>query len=106
MSGCDKIMFKKINNYDEYLELTRSLFNNSYFEDDYEKWHMQFGSEEMNPDLEIDELTSPYEYNGELDLSPSNDKYPIILYYGLENEYGRFGVEECFIWDWVSLNGI
>ena len=109
--------YKKINNYDEYLEFCKSLFLKDIKLDafstnlipafgDADSWINFFEAFELDDETKYDADDNWHEiirnYKGDLNRKPENEQYPVLIAYLFEETWDRFGSGSIKIWDIVS----
>ena len=105
------LTYRVANNYEEYLEICKESFlgtNNEepvFFEvgeflDFFGIYHYR---DEKYDDID-DWQTEIKNYNGEMDIRPQEDEYPVMIVSHFDKEFDRCGELTTQIWEWKSLN--
>ncbi len=95
--------FIKINNLKEYKNLLQSLYDNFSCE---EEWESYFGFELKWDEDTGEVLETLEEYQGNIEVAPEENEYPIVCVYAFDETFDRFGEIKTRIFDWGSMGNL
>ncbi|MGF7535253.1 hypothetical protein AAGG74_16490 [Bacillus mexicanus] len=106
----NNIKYRVAKNYNEYLEICKETFlgsegNDSVFQEP-DSWFDFFGIYQFR-DEKYDDVDNWEDiisgFNGEMDLKPDEEEFPVLVTYCFDSGFDRLGDMNIQMWDMISL---